>query len=54
MYSGGWKELIFASISAHAFFCLATATTCISPSKLPTLFSPGSVNRLLNYASPSM
>jgi len=34
-------------MSAHALFCLATATTCTSPSKLPTLFSPGSVNGLL-------
>jgi len=34
-------------ISAHALFCLATATTCTSPSKLPTLFSAVSVNGLL-------
>jgi len=47
MYGGGWKELIFVLISAHALFCLATATTCTSPSKLPTLFSPVSVNGLL-------
>ena len=47
MYVGGWKGLIFVLMSAHAFFCLSTATTCSSPSKLPTLFSPGSVNGLL-------
>ena len=47
MYGEGWKGLIFVLISAHALFCLATATTCTSPCKLPTLFSPGSVNRLL-------
>jgi len=43
MYGGGWKGLIFVLISTHALFCLATATTCTSPRKLPTLFSPGSV-----------
>ena len=47
MYGGGWRGLIFVLISAHALFCLATAATCTSPSKLPTLFSPGSVNGLL-------
>ena len=47
MNGGGWKGLIFVLISAHALFCLATATTCTSQSKLPTLFSPGSVNGLL-------
>jgi len=31
MYGGGWKGLIFVLISAHALFCLATATTCTSP-----------------------
>ena len=47
MYGEGWKGLIFVLISAHALFHLATATTCTSQSKLPTLFSPGSVNGLL-------
>ena len=46
MYSGGWKGLIVVLISAHALFCLPTATTCTTPSRLPTLFSPGSVNGL--------
>jgi len=44
MCGGSWISLL---IAAHALFCLATATTCTSPSKLPTLFSPGSVNGLL-------
>ena len=47
MYGGGWKGPIFVLISAHALFCLATATTCISRSKLPILFSVVSVNGLL-------
>ena len=46
MYGGGWKGLIFVLISARALFCLATATTCTTPSRLPTLLSPGSVNAL--------
>jgi len=47
MYGGGWKGLIFVLISAHALFYLATATTCTSPSNLPSLFSPVSANILL-------
>ena len=47
MYGGRWKGLIFLLIAAHALYCLATATTCTPPSKLPILFSPGSVNGLL-------
>jgi len=47
MYGRGWKGLISLLISAHALFCPATAATCTSPSKLPTLFSAGSVNGLL-------
>ena len=54
MYGGGWKGLISLLISAHALFFSATATTCTSQSKLPTLFSAGSVNGLLTQVLASM
>ena len=45
MYGGarGWKGLMFALISALAFFCPATATTC----KIPCLVQSPAVNGLL-------
>ena len=44
MYGGNRKEPTFVLYSAHVVFCLATATTCTSPSKLPTFFGTDSVS----------
>ena len=44
MYGGNRKGLTFVLYSAHVVFCLATATTCTSPSKLPTFFGTDSVS----------